>query len=291
MRLSDRGLGELGLLFGLIGVAGVGVPVIWPDEKGVGIAFVLLGGIGFIVVAIFAFIRVCRERGVKLGLALAMIGTFLIVLGGIVGMVGAFKIDAQDEQNGPRAGAETRPRGPTLEATNRSTIDATGATIPGDLPFQFGRADSDSLIAMPGIKVTKTDGGWEVTLPENVNYHFPSPPPEYAAMPTPELRRQLQATANDLRAFQLQFTAAFRQVLPDIAKANEVGETYRAEYEKRFLEPSFSLASAAMSRIGTITLPKTANSGSQIVYYKKFVGPTAAGDAATFLEALSEGLN
>jgi len=37
MRLTDRGLGELGLLFGLIGVAGVGVPMIWPDEKGIGI--------------------------------------------------------------------------------------------------------------------------------------------------------------------------------------------------------------------------------------------------------------
>ena len=182
-------------------------------------------------------------------------------------------------------------RGPTLEATNRSTIDAAGATIPGDLPFQFGRADRDSLIAMPGIKVTKADNGWKVTLPENVNYQFPSPPPKYAAMPTRELRRQLQATANDLRAFQVQFTAAYRQALPDRARADEVGETYRVEYEKRFLEPSFSLASAAMSKIGTITLPKAANSGGQIVYYKKFVGPNAAGDAATFLDTLSEGLN
>src|ERR1700739_3785194 len=96
MRLSDRGLGELGLLFALISVAGVGVPMIWPDEKGIAIAFVLLGGAGFVVIAVFAFLRVCRERGVKLGLALAMIGTFLIVLGGIVGMIGAFKIDTQD---------------------------------------------------------------------------------------------------------------------------------------------------------------------------------------------------
>ncbi len=86
MRLSDRGLGELGLLFGLIGIAGVGVPMIWPDEKLIGAAFFLLGAIGFFIVAFFSFIRACRERGVKLGLALAIVGTFLIVLGGIVGL-------------------------------------------------------------------------------------------------------------------------------------------------------------------------------------------------------------
>src|SRR5882724_3708818 len=89
-RLSDRGLGELSLLFGLIGVAGVGVPMIWRDEKLIGAAFVLLGAIGFVIFAFFSIIRAYKERGIKLGLALAMVGTFLIVSGGIVGLVGAF---------------------------------------------------------------------------------------------------------------------------------------------------------------------------------------------------------
>jgi len=181
-------------------------------------------------------------------------------------------------------------RGPTLEATNRSTIDASGATIPGDLPFQFGRADNDSLIAMPGVKVTKTDNGWQVSPPENVNYNFPAPPAKYAVMPIPELRRQLQSTANELRVFQNQYTVNFRQSVPDTTKMREVIDAYKTDYDKRFSELSFSLASAAMSRIGMITLPKAASSGGQIVYYKKFVGPTPAGDAATFLEALSERL-
>jgi hypothetical protein len=72
-------------------------------------------------------------------------------------------------------------RRPTLEATNKSVIDATGATIPGDLPFQFGRADNNSVIDMPGITVTTKDGITTVT-PGHLNRRFPPPTGEYSRL-------------------------------------------------------------------------------------------------------------
>ena len=47
MAVSDRALAELGVMFGLISIAGVGVPMIWPDGKLIGAIFVLFGGGGF----------------------------------------------------------------------------------------------------------------------------------------------------------------------------------------------------------------------------------------------------
>lgn len=56
----------------------------------------------------------------------------------------------------------------TLEAINRSKINASGAMIPGDLPFQFAKADSDSIIHMPGIRVTKKEDGSILVEPGNI---------------------------------------------------------------------------------------------------------------------------
>jgi hypothetical protein len=63
-------------------------------------------------------------------------------------------------------GQQTVPR-PTLEATRDSTIVASGAVIPGDLPFQFARADSGSVISMAGIKVIKKQDGSFLVTPGN----------------------------------------------------------------------------------------------------------------------------
>jgi hypothetical protein len=101
-------------------------------------------------------------------------------------------------------------------------------------------------------------------------------------MPTPQLRDELQTTVRELRGFQDKFDADFRQ------KVKEVLERYRISYEGKFSELSLSLASAALARIGSLSdIPRSAASGGQIIYYKKFVGPTPAGDAAEFLELLS----
>lgn len=99
MALSDRTLAELGVMFGLISIAGVGVPMIWPDEKVIGAIFVLFGAGGFVIVAILMAIRIFRERGAKLGMSLAVVGTFLIIFGGIIGMLGAFKVDSAPSRN------------------------------------------------------------------------------------------------------------------------------------------------------------------------------------------------
>jgi hypothetical protein len=47
------------------------------------------------------------------------------------------------------------PRRPTLEANTGGHISARGAQIPGDLPFQFGRAESGGRIMMDGIKIVR----------------------------------------------------------------------------------------------------------------------------------------
>jgi hypothetical protein len=179
------------------------------------------------------------------------------------------------------------PRGPTLEATNKSIIDATGASIPGDLPFQFGRADNDSLIAMPGIQVTKTGTGWQIS-PGQANLQFPAAPPEFAFIATPELRQRLRDTANSLRQMQEQFTSEFRAAIPDNEKVRDVGKRYADLYDRQFAEIAISLSAAAMARIGTLSdLPRAADNGGQIIYYKKWVGPTPGGNAAEFLDLLS----
>lgn len=106
-------------------------------------------------------------------------------------------------REGDIASASAPPvRGPTLEATNKSTIDATDAEIPGDLPFQFGRADNNSLIDMPGIRVTRTDKGYTITPAEHVNRRFPAPTGKFASMSALELRRCIEITVDDLHRFQ-----------------------------------------------------------------------------------------
>jgi hypothetical protein len=180
--------------------------------------------------------------------------------------------------------------GPTFEATNNSTIDARKAKIPDDLSFRIARADDHSLIAMQGLEVTKTGDGWQLK-PGNAEIQFPYPPMLYANMPTPVLRRKIEATANELREFQTRYTAELKLAISDTAKMKAISETYRSDYDKEFSELSFSLASAALNRIGAIPgISRPASSGGQIVYYKKFVGPTPASDAAAFLDFLSNKL-
>jgi hypothetical protein len=186
-------------------------------------------------------------------------------------------------------------RGPTLEATNKSKIDATGAEIPGDLPFQFGRAENNSLIDMPGIKVTKTDNGYVVTS-ENVNRQFPAPTAEFASMLVPELRRRIKITAGDLRQFQEEFDKNFfepNRRWPSEEKARTLLTKYGTLYEEKFSGITFSLASAALSKIGTIDgseMSPEARDGGNIIYHGKFVGPDPAKRAAAFLELLEKKL-
>jgi hypothetical protein len=172
---------------------------------------------------------------------MGFVGTVLLLLAGVLQSQLAIWKSQTDEQPTQRgsniAPASTQPvRGPTLEATNKSKIDATGAEIPGDLPFQFGRVENNSLIDMPGIKVTKTDKGYTVT-PENVNRQFPAPTGEFAGMLVPELRRRIEIAAGDLRQFQDEFNENFfepNHKWPSEEKAKTQLGKFSALYEEKF---------------------------------------------------------
>ena len=108
-------------------------------------------------------------------------------------------------------------------------------------------------------------------------------------MSTPEIKRQLQYTAHDLQRIQDQFTTEIGKAGPDRTFA--VLKKYATVFEETFSTLAFSLASAAVSRIGMLSnVPRRAASGGQLLYYKIFTGPTSAGDIAAFLDLLSNRL-
>jgi hypothetical protein len=102
---SDRALAEFGLGFGLVSIAGVGVPMIWPDEKILGICFLSVG-IGFLLVLALAIKRICVQRGIPLSIALVYIGISLMLLGAAVGTWGIRLLDKQHSE------ASLSPEGP-----------------------------------------------------------------------------------------------------------------------------------------------------------------------------------
>lgn len=230
------------------------------------------------------------------------LGIVLIVIGIIVpcwllvskSLVAAATPTAEEKPTPvPVAAVQEKPKlnGPILEATKNSIIDATGAKLPADLPFKIAGAHDGSLVAMQNLEVTRAgENTWQLK-PGNTELNFPYPPMVYADMPTPQLRRKIEATIKELREFQNRYDIDIRSSSSDREKLKEVIRTYAADYNTRFSELSFSLAAAAINRIGVIlSMPRPASSGIQIVYYKKFVGPTPASDAAEFLDLLSNKL-
>jgi hypothetical protein len=175
-----------------------------------------------------------------------------------------------------------------LEATTRSTIDAAGASIPEDFPGKFAKADQDSLINMRGLQVIPNGtGGWTIT-PGQSNIEFPEPPPEYALLSNPELREQLQILARSMLDLQVQYTAEGRQAISAKQDTDPVFKKYNAIYQDKFANLSLFLASEALKRIKIVTdVSRSAQSGGSFIYYKKFAGPTPAGDIAAFLNLLS----
>jgi CspA family cold shock protein len=133
--------------------------------------------------------------------------------------------------------------------------------------------------------LTKTDNGWQ-TKP---NLQFPAATTRFTLMSTPELKRQLQYTAHDLQRIQDQFTTEMGKARPD--RISAVLKKYATMYEEKFSKLAFSLASAALPRIGMLSnVPRRAASGGQLLYYKLFPGPTSARDIAAFLDLLSSRL-
>lgn len=100
------GIGErLGVIALIVGVAGVAASVTLPPaiqeqlaQSGLG-PILFWVSLGIIVFAVLFFVcdlaaYVLWKMGTGLGVSLAIIGTALIVVGGIVGLVGAFKADS-----------------------------------------------------------------------------------------------------------------------------------------------------------------------------------------------------
>jgi hypothetical protein len=102
----------------------------------------------------------------------------------------------------PETAAPT-PRGPTLEATNRSIIDATGGQFPSDMPFPFAKADSDSFISMPGVKVAKNPDGSMTVSSDPVTQQFPPPTGEYAKLNKPQLKAEISKIMSKVKPFAL----------------------------------------------------------------------------------------
>jgi hypothetical protein len=197
------------------------------------------------------------------------------------------------------AGRDTM-RGPTLEATRDSTIDATGAVIPGDLPFQFAQADSSSFISMPGIKVIqKDDGSHIVTTGEAPPAQFPIPTGEFSSLSNDQLKPIIATLCTDLRELQTRADNNLRKIqrTGDFETDNKnymacCYEPFAHEYRTKLAGTALSVASECLSRIGllTITDNNSANMGGQLLKNGAFAGPRPASEIADFLDCLGERL-
>jgi len=187
-------------------------------------------------------------------------------------------------------------RPPTLEATRNSKIVATGAKIPGDLPFQFAKADDNSLITMAGLTVTKNEDGTISVVPGNELLEFPHPTDEFSSLSNSEIKIQLQQVCIDLVDLQERFfkdSSLFSENNgpPSNEDYNLLYQKYASEYNTEFSEKVLSLCSEILRRLKRVA-PDThsTTNGARIILRKAFVGPNPASDAAEFLEYLGKEL-
>jgi hypothetical protein len=204
-------------------------------------------------------------------------------------------------------GKATEQRRSTLEATNRSVIDATGAEFPADLS-PFARADTDSLIDMPGVKVTRLPDGGLLVNPggATTTRSFPPPTGEFSQFSTANLTEKLQEIIGALRALDAEQTPAYQEIMRKYAgqyvglpAPKGMDDEWRALSDRyrpantRFAKIAQSIASECMVRIGSLeasAMSHAAQSGVGIVLQAKFAGPRPAFYAAEFLDALSRRL-
>jgi CspA family cold shock protein len=250
---------EGALFFGFLVAVGLTVIRLNRPEYGVARRSIWVAAILFGSVAVVWSLSTVESAWIKIS-AVAIVGMIVAIYLTEALLIKNRKFPTQSNSVASDAAAQ-----PTLEITNKSAIDASRATIPGDL--------------------TKTDNGWQ-TKP---HLQFPAAPTRFTLMSTPELKRQLHYTAHDLQRIQDQFTTEIGKAGPD--RTSAVLKKYTTMYEEQFSTLAFSLASAALPRIGMLSnVPRRATSGGQLLYYKTFPGPTSAGDIAAFLDLLSSRL-
>ncbi|MBV9985459.1 hypothetical protein [Bradyrhizobium sp.] len=202
----------------------------------------------------------------------------------------------------PAAALASTLRGPTLEAIGNSKIDATGAIIPGDLPFQFGKAADHSIIDMAGTTVTRQADGSILVMPGAipVSRAFSAPTGEFSSFSDARLRERETAIAVGLRELQTRYDAEI-QSLPKLPldRRREMERLYKpvldkywTEYSAKLLDPAVSVASEMMSRIEAAT-PGTRfqHPGAMLLYHRAFAGVGPALLVADFLDGLAATLS
>jgi hypothetical protein len=223
---------------------------------------------------------------------------------GIAGLVAAICLTEalrfiKERELPPAKAAETdspASRGPTLEADSSGAINAPDAVIPGDLPYQFGKASTGGFINMPRIRVTRKDENTVEVTPGHAELNFPPPPEELVWLANEELRSRIHIAANDIRLLQREYSAQFdedKKFLPDREPLKKTIEKYIGIYKTKYADEAFALAAAALNRIGTIQQPdisRAASSGGSLVYAKQFAGPSPGNDIAEFLDLLAKKL-
>jgi hypothetical protein len=200
--------------------------------------------------------------------------------------------------------AEAKPesvpaRGPTLEANTGGRINAEGATIPGDLPFQFGKAETGGIIDMPGINVIRQNDGSLSIQPSSkpANRVFLPPTGEFKDLSEAQIAHKLRVTAGELREFQKRYEAAWRALprSPETGVENSVfqpfAEQWKLEYETKYINEAYSLVSESLARGLTITAhDQTESAGGTMLFYKAFAGPRPALEVAAFLDRVASEL-
>lgn len=190
-----------------------------------------------------------------------------------------------------------KPDTPTLEASRGAVIDAQGAIIPGDLPFQFAKASDGALISMSGVSVTKKEDGSYLVTPGGagpVTKQFPPPKGEFSSLSNPQLierEKEIGAGLRQLQQHLQQTLAALPRTQDREARRSAVTAAYNAltdDYAKHFKGSDFDLGCEFLARLGKVDdVSNSAKSGGEMLLYKAFAGPTPASDIADFLDFLA----
>jgi hypothetical protein len=229
---------------------------------------------------------------VVVGLLIAAISACATIYGGYLAKLG---FDGLSTSSASRPTQTAAGRGPTLEAIDHSVIDATGATIPGDLSFQFGRAEGHSLIAMPGVTVTKNDDGtYSVIPPAQTNLSFPAPDGRFSKLSNLDLKKEAALISAEFRQAQGEFIAAYQAV-----KRDEKGQISNQDWQA-FSEPldnkyradlvpmGFSIVCELLNRTaGNLQLSDgKIRIGAQDMYYRQVASAGHADKVADFIDFL-----
>jgi hypothetical protein len=92
MAFSDEG--KIGIGLGLLGLAGGGAIMVAPEQLWIGWTMIAVAASSGTALLVYHFCGDLRERN---GFVLVLIGTTLIISGSILGLVGAFQMDAKKE--------------------------------------------------------------------------------------------------------------------------------------------------------------------------------------------------